>query len=100
MATPEQMTHGIDRAPDSTEAAKRLAPERAKLATEVTTDATKKSADHLSEEMKAKDKAEFLAILEKDNVDFKTVEDIEKATERYGAIMDKWGMDVVLGWIP
>jgi hypothetical protein len=94
MTTSEQMTHGIDRAPDSTEAAKRLAPERAKLATEVTTDATKKSADHLSEEMR--DKAELLRLMQKDKVDFKTIEDVEKATERYGAIMDKWGMDVVL----
>lgn len=100
MSTPEKITHGIDRAPDSTEAAKKLAPERAELATEVTKDATKKSADQLSEEMKAKDKKEFLDLMEKDKVDFKTLEDVEKATERYGSIMDKWWLDTVLWWIP
>lgn len=100
MTTPEKISQGIDRASDSSEAAKKLAPERQELAAEVTKDRSKSSTDALSEEMKAKDKAEILRLMEKDNVDFKTVEDIEKATERYGSIMDKWWVDVVLWWIP
>jgi len=83
---------------DQEESAKKLAPEREELASEVIKDHSKSSTEALGEEIK--DKAELLALMEKDSVDFKTVEDIEKATEKYGNIMDKWGVDVVLGWIP
>jgi hypothetical protein len=100
MTTPEKISQRIDTAPDSSEAAQRLAPERQKLAQEVTKDGVKSSTDALSEEMKAKDKAELLALMQKDKVDFKTVEDVEKATEKYSKIMDTWWLDTVLGWIP
>lgn len=100
MTTPEKISQHIDQSPESNEAAQKLAPERQKLAQEVTKDATKWSTDALSEQMKAKDKAELLALMQQDKVDFKTVEDVEKATERYGKIMDKWWLDTVLWWIP
>jgi len=93
---PQNLPQGIDQVPESPEVAQKFAPERQELAKKVTTDSAKSSTDALSEEMK--DKAKLLALMEEDEINFKTVEDIEKATERYGDIMDKWGLDVVLGW--
>jgi len=95
----EVIPHSIDQTPES-DAAKKLAPERKKLAEEVTQDTATWSTEKLTEEMKAKDKAELLSLMQKDKVDFKTIGDVEKATETYAKIMDKWGVDIVLWWIP
>lgn len=101
MTTPEKISQDADRAPELDDAAaKKLAPERQNLATEVTKDITEKSTDKLTKEVQAQDKAEFLRLMQKDKVDFKTLEDVEKATERYGKIMDTWWLDTVLWWIP
>jgi len=32
--------------------------------------------------------------------DQKDIEEIQKTTEKYGKIMDNFGIDTVLGWLP
>ncbi len=56
------------------------------------------STEQQEEEQAKKDTQEMFQ--EQKLKDLKSIEDVQKATENYGKIMDKYGVDTVLWWLP
>lgn len=77
-----------------------------KVDTSLTTQETKVDTNVLNKDVvinqeQEKDKEDLSAMFEEQKLkDLKTIEDVQKATDKYGTIMDKYGVDTVVWWLP
>jgi hypothetical protein len=100
------MTTSTEKLKETKENKKQSPDVTKKVDTSLTTQETKVdetvlNKDVVTDQEKEKDKADLSAMFEEKKLkNLKTIEDVQHATDQYGKIMDRYGVDTVLWWLP